>query len=119
MAGNDGGARYHGKMSSRAGWFKRVHMKASATHIDRAALRIRAQLITARNAMANQMRGLLTLFGLRMGSARTPGRRADRLASLYRQRPDLEPCLCRSLHQWRRLRRATRIEPLARRTRRS
>ena len=25
----------------RTGWFKRVHMKASAKHIDRAALRIR------------------------------------------------------------------------------
>ncbi len=55
---------------ARTGWYKRVHMKASATHIDRAALRIRAQLITARNAMANQLRGLLKLFGLRMGVAR-------------------------------------------------
>ena len=76
---------------ARTGWFKRVHMKASATHIDRAALRIRAQLIPARNAMANQMRGLLKLFGLRLGAARTPGKRAERLAMLYRQRPDLEP----------------------------
>lgn len=76
---------------ARTGWFKRVHMKASATHIDRAALRIRAQLITARNAMANQMRGLLKLFGLRLGAVRTPGKRAERLAALYRQRPDLEP----------------------------
>lgn len=75
---------------SRTGWFKRVHMKASATHIDRAALRIRAQLITARTAMANQLRGLLKLFGLRMGTARTPGRRTERLAALYAQRPDLE-----------------------------
>lgn len=75
----------------RMGWFKRVHMKASATHIDRAALPIRAQLITARNAMANQMRGLLKLFGLRLGTARTRGRRADRLAALYQQCPDLEP----------------------------
>ena len=33
---------------ARTGWYKRVHMKASATHIDRAALRIRTQLITAR-----------------------------------------------------------------------
>lgn len=65
-------------------------MKASATHIDRAASRIRAQLITGRNAMANQLRGLLKLFGLRLGSARTPGKRAERLAALYRQRPDLE-----------------------------
>lgn len=75
---------------ARTGWFKRVHMKASATHIDRAALRIRAQLITARTAMANQLRGLLKLFGLRMGTARTPGRRTERLAALYAQRPDLK-----------------------------
>src|SRR3546814_14690068 len=64
-------------------------MKASATHIDRAALRIRTQLITARTAMANQLRGLLKLFGLRMGTARTPGRRAERLTAFYAQRPDL------------------------------
>lgn len=76
---------------ARTGWFKRVHMKASATHIDRAALRIRAQLITSRNAMVNQMRGLLKLFGLRMGVARTIGQRGERLAALYGQRPDLKP----------------------------
>jgi transposase len=75
---------------ARTGWFKRVHMKASSTHIDRAALRIRAQLITARTAMANQLRGLLKLFGLRMGTARTPGRRNERLAALYSQRPDIK-----------------------------
>ena len=76
---------------SRTGWFKRVHMKASATHIDRAALRIRAQLITTRVAMGNQLRGLLKLFGLRLGAARTPGKRRERLVALYQQRPDLEP----------------------------
>lgn len=67
---------------ARTGWFKRVHMKASATHIDRAALRIRVQLITTRTAMANQLRRLLKLFGLRMGTARTSGRRTERLAAL-------------------------------------
>ncbi|GLI98428.1 IS110 family transposase [Sphingobium sp. BS19] len=76
---------------ARTGWFKRVHMKASATHIDRAALRIRAQLITTRVAMGNQLRGLLKLFGLRLGAARTPGKRRERLIALYQQRPDLEP----------------------------
>lgn len=76
---------------ARTGWFKRVHMKASATHIDRAALRIRAQLITARVAMGNQLRGLLKLFGLRLGAARTPGKRHERLIALYQQRPELEP----------------------------
>jgi transposase len=59
---------------ARTGWYKRVHMKGSATHIDRAALRIRSQLITARTSMANHLRSLLKLFGLRMGTARTPGR---------------------------------------------
>ena len=75
---------------ARTGWFKRIHMKASATHFDRAAIRIRAQLITARTAMINQLRGLLKLFGLRLGSARAPGKRTDRLIVLYAQRPDLE-----------------------------
>jgi len=79
-----------GAQLARTGWFKRVHMKASATHIDRAALRIRAQLITARTSMANQLRGLLKLFGLRIGTARTPGRRSERLAALYSQHPDLK-----------------------------
>lgn len=75
---------------SRTGWFKRVHIKASATHIDRAALRIRSQLVDARTAMANQLRGLLKLFGLRLGKVTTPNKRAERLAALYGQRPDLE-----------------------------
>jgi len=75
---------------ARTGWFKRVHMKASATHIDRAALRIRAQLIASKNAMANQLRGLLKLFGLRMGKVTTPDKRRERLACLFAQQPDLE-----------------------------
>lgn len=76
---------------ARTAWFERVYMKASATHIDRAALRIRTQLITTRAAMGNQVRGLLKLFGLRLGAARTPGKRHGRLIALYQQRPDLEP----------------------------
>lgn len=73
----------------RTGWFKAVHIKAGATHIDRAALKIRAQLITSRNACANQLRGMLKLFGLRMGSVTTPGKRRERLEALFGQRPDL------------------------------
>jgi len=75
---------------ARTGWFKRIHMKASATHFDRAAVRIRAQLIMARTAMLNQLRGLLKLFGLRLGSTRASGKRTERLDALYTQRPDLE-----------------------------
>lgn len=73
----------------RTGWFKAVHMKAGATHIDRAALKIRAQLMTSRNSFANQLRGMLKLFGLRMGSVTTPNKRRERLDALFTQRPDL------------------------------
>lgn len=75
----------------RTGWFKAVHMKAGATHIDRAALKIREQLVRSRNAMANQLRGLLKLFGLRLGKVTTPGKRRERLEALFGQRPDLRP----------------------------
>jgi transposase len=76
---------------ARTGWFKAVHMKAGATHIDRAALKIRAQLVTAKNACANQLRGMLKLFGLRMGTVTTPNKRRERLETLFGQRPDLKP----------------------------
>lgn len=75
----------------RTGWFKAVHMKVGATHIDRAALKIREQLVRSRNAMANQLRGMLKLFGLRMGHVTTPGKRRARLEALFGQRPDLKP----------------------------
>jgi transposase len=75
----------------RTGWFKPVHMKAGATHIDRAALKIRAQMVTSRNAFANQLRGMLKLFGLKMGMVTTPSKRRERLDALFGQRPDLKP----------------------------
>jgi transposase len=77
----------------RTGWFKAVHMKADGTHIDRAALKIRAQLITSRNACANQLRGMLKLFGMRMGQVTTPNKRRERLRALFTQRPDLKSVL--------------------------
>jgi transposase len=75
----------------RTGWYKAVHMKAGATHLDRAALKIREQLIKAHHAMVNQLRGMLKLFGLRMGQATTPGRRSERLAALFAQRQEIGP----------------------------
>jgi transposase len=77
----------------RTGWFKAVHMKAEGTHIDRAALKIREQLIKSRNAGANQLRGLLKLFGLRLGTVTTPGKRAERLVALFAQKPELKPVM--------------------------
>lgn len=78
---------------ARTGWFKQVRIKAEATHMDRARLKIREQLIGARQAMAGQLRGLLKLFGLRVGAVTTPGKRRERLDALFVQRPDLEPIL--------------------------
>lgn len=76
---------------ARTGWFKPVHMKVEGTHIDRAALKIREQLVSSRNAMASQLRGMLKLFGLRLGKVTTPAKQRERLAALFGQRPDLEP----------------------------
>jgi transposase len=74
---------------ARTGWYKAVRIKQEATHIDRAHLKIREQLITSRQAMANQLRGLLKLFGLRLGKVTTPGKRRERLETLFAQRPEL------------------------------
>lgn len=74
---------------ARTGWFKAVHMKDSQTHMDRARLKIRDQLVHAHGAMLNQMRGLLKLFGLRMGGATTPGMRNKRLEALFQLKPQL------------------------------
>ena len=76
---------------ARTGWFKPVHMKAEGTHVDRATLEIREQLVSSRNAMASQLRGMLKLFGLRLGKVTTPARRWARLEALFGQRPDLKP----------------------------
>ncbi len=78
---------------ARTGWYKAVHIKDGFTHLMRAELKVREQLIKAHHAMANQLRGLLKLFGLRLGKATTPGRRAERLAALLAQKEELAPVL--------------------------
>jgi transposase len=78
---------------ARTGWFKAVRIKDEATHMDRARLKIRAQLIEAHRAMAGQLRGLLKLFGLRLGKVTTPNKRRDRLEALFIRKPELEPVL--------------------------
>lgn len=78
---------------ARTGWFKAIRIKDEATHMDRARLKIRDQLIDARQAMAGQLRGLLKLFGLRLGQATTPGKRRERLEALFAQKPELAPIL--------------------------
>ena len=75
---------------SRTGWFKAVRIKQEATHLDRAQLKVREQLTRSHRAMVNQLRGLLKLFGLRLGKVTTPGKRAERLAALFAQKPELK-----------------------------
>jgi transposase len=78
---------------ARTGWFKAVRIKGEATHIARAQLKIREQLVSSRNAMANQLRGLLKLFGLRLGTVTTPNKRRERLAALFTQKAELGPVM--------------------------
>jgi transposase len=78
---------------SRTGWFKAIRIKDEATHMDRARLKIREQLIDAHQAMAGQLRGLLKLFGLRLGKVTTANKRRERLVALFARKPDLEPIL--------------------------
>jgi transposase len=78
---------------ARTGWFKAVRIKDEATHMDRACLKIRDQLIDARQALAGQLRGLLKLFGLRLGKVTTPAKRRERLTALFAQKPELEPIM--------------------------
>ena len=63
----------------RTAWFKAIGIKQDATDMDRAALNIRDQLIDAHQAMVRQLRGLLKLFSLRLGQAKTPNERRERL----------------------------------------
>lgn len=78
---------------ARTGWFKAVHIKGETTHLDRAHLKVREQLVRAHVAMKNQLRGLLKLFGLRLGQATTPAKRAERVEALFAQKPELRPVL--------------------------
>ncbi|MCF6216304.1 MAG: hypothetical protein L3J58_09025 [Emcibacter sp.] len=78
---------------ARTGWYKTVHIKDRNTHLDRTFLRVRHQLVKSHSDMVNQLRGLLKLFGLKLGQVTTPGKRHKRLFYLFRQEPALEPML--------------------------
>ncbi len=78
---------------ARTGWFKAVRIKDEGTPMDRARLKIRDELIDAHQAMAGQLRGLLKLFGLRLGKVTTANKRRERLEALFGQKPELEPIM--------------------------
>ena len=78
---------------SRTGWYKAVHMKEAETHLERASLKVRERLTRAHRDMSNQLRGLLKLFGLRLGMVTTPNKRAERLEALFDREPALRSVL--------------------------
>ena len=78
---------------SRTGWFKAVHVKDPESHLERAQLRVRGQLVKSHRDMVNQLRGLLKLFGLRLGQVTTPNKRRERVEALLTRMPALRPAL--------------------------
>jgi transposase len=61
---------------ARTGWFKAVHIKGSATHLDRTQFKVRDQLIKAHHAMVNQLRGRSAARPLQRRLS-SPGRHPD------------------------------------------
>ena len=52
----------------RSGWYREVHVKSLATHHLRALLAARRLLVNQRTMLNNQRRGLLKVFGVKLGS---------------------------------------------------
>lgn len=52
----------------RSGWYREVHVKSLATHHLRALLAARRLMVNQRTMLNNQMRGLLKVFGVKLGS---------------------------------------------------
>ncbi|MCG8512062.1 MAG: IS110 family transposase [Rhodospirillales bacterium] len=52
----------------RSGWYREVHMKSLATHHLRALLAARRLLVSQRTMLNDQLRGLLKVFGVKLGS---------------------------------------------------
>lgn len=58
----------------RSGWFSPVHMKSRETHGIRALLSCRKALLNKTIDLANEVRGLLKIFGIRLPSSLDHGR---------------------------------------------
>ncbi|MCW2239269.1 IS110 family RNA-guided transposase [Azospirillum canadense] len=61
----------------RTGWFRAVEVKSLDSHLARAQLMARTQLVAMRRDVVNQMRGILKTFGLilgKVGGAALPAR---------------------------------------------
>jgi hypothetical protein len=73
----------------RMGWYREIRVKSYGSHYVRAALRVRALLVRSRCDFENQVRGLLKIFGLRLGKTGRKGF-AKRMAELLEKQPELE-----------------------------
>ena len=67
----------------RTGWYREVHVNSERAHRTRGLLAARARLVDMRREIANQLRGLLKVFGHVIGVAggRTFDARARELAT--------------------------------------
>lgn len=66
----------------RTGWFSPVHMKSRASHGIRALLSARRALLAKAIDLANEVRGLLKIFGIRLPSNLSHGRFDDAVRPL-------------------------------------
>jgi Transposase IS116/IS110/IS902 family len=71
------------------GWYREVQVKSYGGHYVRAVLRVRSLLVRSRCDFENQVRGLLKIFGLRLGKTGRKGF-AKRMAELLEKQPELE-----------------------------
>ena len=61
----------------RTGWYSAVHVKSEESHRLKALLGARDQLVRAKRALGNQVRGLLRPFGIRLPSRQGTKKFAD------------------------------------------
>jgi transposase len=73
----------------RMGWYREVQVKSYGSHYVRALLRVRSLLVRSRCDFENQVRGLLKIFGLRLGKTGRKGF-AKRVAELLENQPAVE-----------------------------
>jgi transposase len=73
----------------RMGWYREVQVKSYGSHYVRAVLRVRSLLVRSRCDFENQVRGLLKIFGLRVGKTGRKGF-TRRVAELLEAQPELE-----------------------------
>jgi transposase len=80
----------------RTGWYREVEVKSVKSHLVRATLGVRKQLVGMRTEMINQIRGLMKIFGLILpkgGGARFEANTRARLAEHAELGAVIEPLL--------------------------